>query len=83
MINALIVELLTKFCSWLLATSLEQIHGQQEEAATDEVIDAKLAALKTAYKDAFNGQPVSVEQRAKLNSAIADFIRGGADNGGL
>ncbi len=81
-IASIIVALMTKLTSWLLTKGLEVVHGKQDQAATDADIDARLASFKNAYKEAFNGQPVTVDQRQKLNQAIADFIRGGT-NGGL
>jgi hypothetical protein len=78
-----VVTILAKLGSWLVSQGLVYIHGQQVKAATDASIDARLSAFKQAYKEAFNGQPVTPEQRQKLNSSISDFIRGGAPTSGL
>lgn len=72
---------MTKLTSWLLAKGLEAIHGKELEASTDQSIDQRLTAFKAAYKDAFNGKPVTPEQRQKLNQAISDFISGNTSDG--
>jgi hypothetical protein len=61
--------------SWLFTKGLELYHSKRSSMESDQAIDAHLKAFKAAYKDAFNGQPVTKEQREKLNQAIADFIR--------
>jgi hypothetical protein len=60
----------------LVSMLLEQSNKNVPAPVTDESIDARLAKFKDAYKDAFNGQPVTTEQRQKLNEAISSFIRG-------
>ncbi len=80
-IASIVVALMTKLTSWLFAKGLEVIHSKQDQATTDADIDARLASFKNAYKEAFNGQPVTSEQKQKLNQAIADFIRGGTTGG--
>lgn len=75
MIQNIIVQILTKLGSWLFAKVLEFYHGKQEQKNTDEDIDNKLNQFKEAYKEAFDGQPITPEQRKKLNQSIADFIR--------
>lgn len=72
----IVVSLMTSFTSWLVTMGLQKIHGKQEKAQTDKDIDQKLSKFKEAYKEAFNGQPVTPEQKQKLNSAISDFLRG-------
>lgn len=77
----IVVQLITNLGSWLMARALEAIHSKQQQASTDSQIDQRLAGVKAAYKEAFNGQPVTPDQRAKLNQAIADFIRGPSGTG--
>jgi hypothetical protein len=74
-IAGIIVSIMTQFTSWLLAKGLEIIHGKELQKTTDGDIDKKLLAFKLAYKEAFNGSPVTPEQREKLKGAISDFIR--------
>jgi hypothetical protein len=42
---------------------------------TDDELDRRLHAFKEAYKDAFDGTPITEEQRKKLNASIESFIR--------
>lgn len=75
-VSNIIVTLLTKLTSWLFAKGLEKLHGAQQKAATEQEIDKKLSTFKQVYKDAFNGDKVTKEDRKKLNAAISDFLRG-------
>lgn len=75
---ALVLE---KLATWLFQKGLEAKHGRDQQVATDADIDQKLATFKEAYKETFNGEPVTPEQRKKLNQAIADFIRGPGTGG--
>lgn len=77
----IIVSLTTKLGSWLLARALEYFNKQQKHAATDADIDARLASVKSAYKDAFNGEKITPEQRKNLYQGISDFIRNTGDSG--
>lgn len=78
----IIVNLLTRLASWAFAKATAYIQAKQEKAATDSAIDAKLEAVKVAYKEAFNGEKPTPEQMAALKRAISGFIRN-PDNGGL
>ncbi len=78
----LFIMVMTKLTSWLLARGLESLHSKQETDKENADIDARLKAFKDAYKDAFNGEPVTPEQRQRLKDAITTFIRGNP-NGGL
>lgn len=80
-ISNIVVILLTRLTSWLFTKGLEVKAGRDQKAATDADIDQKLATFKEAYKESFNGEPVTPEQRKKLNQAIADFIRGPGTGG--
>jgi len=77
----LIVLIMTKLTSWLLAKGLEQIHSKQVQTQSDKDIDSRLQSFKQAYSEAFNGEPVTTEQREKLKKAISDFIRGDGSGG--
>lgn len=76
MIQAILESLLTKLASWFFAKVLAFIHGRQLKAKSDQEIDVKLAAVKQAYKEAFDGTPITEDQRKKLNQTIADFLSG-------
>ena len=80
MLNNIFVSLMMKIVAFLFTKGLEYFHGQQKKSETEKNIDERLAKFKEAYKGAFDGEPVTPEQRAKLNQAIRDFIRG--DGGG-
>ena len=80
-IAGIFIELLTRFASWAFSKGLQHYHGEQEHAETDRDIDARLKLFKDAYKEAFNGEPLTTEQKKKLNYAISDFLRGGPDGG--
>lgn len=80
-ISNIFVALLTKLASWLFAKGLEKYHSELDKAETNKDIDERLKTFKEAYAEAFNGEPVTPEQRKKLNAAIADFIRGNSAGG--
>ena len=80
-VASLVVSILTKLTSWLLARGLEKLHLEQDIYEKKNQIDERLKNFKDAYVEAFDGHPLTEEQRAKLKKAIADFIRG--DGGGL
>lgn len=77
-ITSILTNLASKFLTWVL----EYFKGKQQQKDTNEDIDQRLDQVKQAYKEAFNGEPVSKEQRQKLNQSLADFIRN-PNNGGL
>lgn len=74
-VSNLIVTLLTRLTSWLFTKGLEKLHTHNQEIEIDE----SLRKFKKAYKEAFNGEKVTHEQRRELNKAIADFLRGPSD----
>ncbi len=78
MIANLMAIILTNVTSWILARGLEAIHGKELQKTTEGDINKKLLDFKLAYKEAFDGSPITPEQRQKLKSAISDFIRGGS-----
>ena len=67
----------------LVQKGLEVFHGKQKQAKSEQEIDARLAKLKAASLEAFDGKPITPEQRKKLRGAISDFIGGHTPNGGL
>jgi hypothetical protein len=81
-LSTLIGNILIKLGSWLFAKGLEKYHGIRDAKETNDTIDARLKSFKNAYNEAFDGNPVSPEQREKLRNSIADFLRG-PDGGGL
>ncbi len=72
-------KLLTNLASWLFGKTLAWIHGRQQKANTEKEINQKLEVLKNTYKEAYDGTPVTPEQRKKINQAISDFLRGGSN----
>jgi len=80
--SEIMVNLLTRLASWAFAKAAAYIQERQEKAASDSVIEARLDAVKIAYKEAFNGEKPTPEQMAALRRAISGFIRN-PDNGGL
>lgn len=81
MFERLIIYFVTQIASYLMTKALEKSQKSQETVATDSMIDQKLEAVKNAYKESFNGEPVTKEQRKKLKDSIVDFIS--TDSGGL
>ncbi len=74
-IGSILTYILTQVTSLLLAKGLEVIHGKEMKKVEWDDINLKLLDFKMAYKEAFNGEPITPEQREKLKKAIADFIR--------
>lgn len=58
-----------------MARGLEYIHSKKEVSISDKEIDHKLENFKSIYKESFNGEPVTKDQRTRLNKAIADFLK--------
>lgn len=75
--------LLPKLAPWLITEALAEFHSIENKAVTSDEIDQRLAGVKAAYKAAFDGQPVTADQKTKLNKAISDFINGNTIAGGL
>ena len=75
MLSSIIASVLEKLASWFMTKVLDYINGKREQAATNDDIDATLAALKEAYKESYDGTPPTDEKKAKMEQAIRDFIR--------
>jgi uncharacterized protein YgfB (UPF0149 family) len=80
-IAQLLEKIISALASWLMAKLLEFIHGQEKKAKTEKDIDHKLKDFKEAYKEAFDGNEITPEQRQKLQKAISDFIRSPSGSG--
>jgi hypothetical protein len=78
---AFAAKVLIKLLPWLTAKVMEFFHGLDEKKAAGESVDARLEAMKEAYKKAFDGTDITPEQREELKHAISDFIRGGTAGG--
>ena len=81
MISDLLEKLISRLAAWLFARAAEYFQKRKEQSDSDAAIDARLKAVKDAYMQAFDGHPVTPEQRAALKSAISNFLRG--PDGGL
>lgn len=81
-IAGVVALVLQKLGAWLGTQLLVWLNKRNETAVSNSEIDAKLKAFKAAYKEAFNGEKVTPEQKAELKKAISDFIRN-PDPGGL
>lgn len=81
MFSKIIVEVLTRlgaiFVSWALAQQAKQTAKHADEAD----IDHRLDVVKKTVTEALDGSPITPDQRKKINTAIADFIRGTSNNG--
>ena len=77
MLERIIVAILVKAISWFL----EQNQKSKVLNESNNDIDQKLEAFKNAYKESFNGEATTDEQRKNLKIAIRNFIK--SDNGGL
>ncbi len=76
MISKLIVAVLVELGSRLLTFAIAA-KAKREREELDAAESAKrVAAVKSALNEAVDGQPVTKEQRAKLNSAFRDLVRG-------
>lgn len=81
MLERILLALLVKVGPWLLTKAMEWGQKSKETVQTDEAIDKKLETFKTAYKESFDGEAVTSEQRKALKASIRDFIK--SENGGL
>jgi hypothetical protein len=75
--------LIAKFAAWLFDKSLVLFEEKLQREKTENQIDRDLENLEHAYKEAINGQPITKEQREKINRAISNFIRPNNPNNGL
>ena len=78
---AFFAQVMMKLIPWLISKGMEFYHKEQDVKAAGESIDERLKAVKDAYQKAFNGEPITPEQRTELHRAISDFIRGGTTIG--
>lgn len=81
MIEKIIIEIVTRLVSWLYARGLVAVKEAQAKKEAEADIDARLEKFNEAFKGAFNGEPVTDEERKRLNQAAADFIRGSSSRG--
>ena len=79
----LVALVLQKLIPWALTKLMEYFQKKNEIKGVKTDIDAKLQTVKDAYTKAFNGEPITPEQRKELHRASSDFIRGDATTGGL
>lgn len=77
MIEKILTSLITNFASKIFQWAMDYFNGLKEKKQTYESIDKRLQDLKDAVKDAYDGTPKTPEQKAKLDQAIVNFIRGG------
>lgn len=79
MIERILIALITRLGAFLYARALKKIDDHaKEKAESDQATKAmseKLERIKTAYAEAFNGNPISKDQRQELNRSIRDFLR--------
>lgn len=80
-LSDLVVRILEGLGTYIVAQAIARSKANQQSAASDAEVDQKLAALKDAYKAAFNGQPVTKDDKKNLQSAISQFISGGDSRG--
>lgn len=84
--SAFLAAILERLVTSLISRLMEYWDKKKSEEnrikSTDVEIDRRVLKVKDAYKEAFDGTPVTKEQRAKVNEALREFIRGGS-NGGL
>lgn len=76
MIEKIVVELLTRLLSLLLEKGSEIYKSHQSKVVTEKDVDERLKQFKEAYTEAFDGNPITPEQRKRLNQSIANFILG-------
>jgi hypothetical protein len=77
MIEKIILALVTQLGSYLISAVLKSRAKKQEAPANPEEVDRRLADVKAAYTEAFDGKPITPEQRKKINLALSAFINGG------
>jgi hypothetical protein len=75
-IERIIIAVLTAITSKLLNAGLARLHSKQIAAGDARDVDEKLEQFKAAYRKAFDGKPITPDQKKELNRAISDFIRG-------
>lgn len=81
MISEIVAAVLVRIGAAIFAYLTEQNAKRKADAIADHEAQAKVDAIKTALTEAQDGSPVTKEQRAKLNSAFRDLVRGGPSNG--
>lgn len=80
-LTGLASTVLLKLASMLMTWVLGQFHQKEADDQSSSDIDSKLSAFKDAYKKAFDGTPITAEQKNELEKSIADFLRN--SDGGL
>lgn len=83
MIEKILIKIVTALVSRGLQWLLEKAHGLHDQSETNKNIDARLKGLKDAYAEAFDGNPITPEQRERLRASTREFILGNNSNGGL
>lgn len=82
-LTSLAASLLEKLVSSIAVKLMELYRGKAEKDATEADIDNRVALLKDAYKKAFDGNPVTPQQKEELKHAIRQFINGNNPAGGM
>lgn len=83
MIERIIVAVLMNLLTRLYNLILGRIEAAKQKKADDAATDARVAAYKEKVNQAFDGTPVTPEQRKEINDALSDLIRGGRSSNGL
>lgn len=81
MLERIIIQLLTLLAQWLYNKGLEKYKKNETKEQAEAEIDAKSKKVKEVSKEVFNGEPVTKEDRSKINSAIREFLRPTGDGG--
>lgn len=82
MIERILIAVLIRVTTYWVTSALEYSNKNNSKAFSERTIDERLEKVKAAYKDAFDGQPITPEQHKSLKSAVALFISNDS-NGGL
>jgi hypothetical protein len=69
------VALVTKLATWLYDKAMESYQADKLRDKTQAEADAKLKEFKDACKEAFNGYPVSKDQKKRLNKAAKELLK--------
>ena len=74
-------DLFLKLLARAFAKALERYHSEKVKVKSEAEVDQKLERFKASYAKAFDGTPLTKEQRDQLRRDIADFLRGDAAGG--
>lgn len=77
----LLASFMLKAVSALVVKGMEWYSDHEAAVAKQKQIDDNLKLMKAAYKKAFDGQPMTADQREDLKSAIRNFITHGTSGG--